>query len=142
MDWVTQFQEHSKRYWNRKVEILLKALRELGEFNFILTELVGYRIDVFPVLGICTAVDRVASAARLPALEPQLGHSANCGMVSKLLSSLCGSLSSSTEWRQLQVFLVGLLHLFNEIIYVKYVDQCVEHSMLNMFSYYFFIFPL
>ena len=136
---MTQFQEHSKRYWNKKVEILLKPLRELSEFNFILTKLVGYKIDVFPVLGICTAVDSVASAARLSALEPQLGHLANCGMVSKLLSSLCVSLSSSTEWRQLQVFLVGL---FNEIIYVKYVDQCVEHSMLNKFSYYFFIFPL
>lgn len=55
----------------------MKALRELGEFNFILTELVGYRIEVFPVLGIWTVVDRVASAARLPALEPQLGHFAN-----------------------------------------------------------------
>ena len=54
----------------------MKPLRELSEFNFILTKLVGYKIDVFPVLGICTAVDSVASAARLSALEPQQGK---CG---------------------------------------------------------------
>lgn len=137
---MIQFQEHSKRYWNRKVKILLKPLRVVGGFNFIFTKLVGYKIDKISVLGICTAVDSVASTARLPALESQLRRFAKCGWWASYSAPSVYNFFLIYRMKTITGVLCGLLYLFNEIIYVKYVDQCVEHSMLNKFSYYFFLF--